>query len=384
MLSNRNNHLIKLMAKKQKGGLDEPQQQPLVQPQQQPLAQPQQSLAQQQPLAQPQPLQQPQPLVEEPSYPNPDYLYNNITSQELTDNIKVYMCLYSIGGTFGSTAREGIEDSTTQKPTYIKYYMQQSSTIMFPTFTFTNQQPLQQQPLRQETAVPLANAPSRAPKVPLQQGGYIDSNDSGDPLDALFIQKCKEFSKTLINQEPVYAGYIPNIAEPGSVYVFIQVPSGQAPSVPLVPCISNELFYIGKVGSIDVDATIKTMFQNNKWLVSAADPFSGYACAKDLLGNFINVPEGTNPEIIDIDSLGQYYIFSFTPLVAREQSSQAKEPQVLSGKFDRYILFPQDYVCIKTIEPDFELEENSIYLDGALVPNKQMFALASPTQFIKF
>ena len=241
--------------------------------------------------------------------------------------------------------------------------------------------------------MPLANAPSRAPKVPLQQGGYIDSNDSGDPLDALFIQKCKEFSKTLVNQEPVYAGYIPNIAEPGSVYVFIQVPlaQAQAPSVPLVqaqaplvPCISNELFYIGKVGSIDVDTTIKTMFQNNKWLVSSADPFSGYACTKDLLGNFINVPEGTNPEIIDIDSLGQYYIFSFTPLVAREQSSQAKEPQVLSGKFDRYILFPQDYVCIKTIEPDFELEKNSIYLDGALVPNKQMFALASPTQFIKF
>lgn len=345
------------MAKKQKGGLDEalPLAQPLQQPQQQSLQQ--QSLQQPQQQPQQQPLAQPQPLVEEPSYPNPDYLYNNITSQELTDNIKVYMCLYSIE----KTAREETFGSTTQKPTYIKYYMQQSTTIMFPTFTFTNQEPSIQQPLQEP--------------VSLQQGGYIDSNNSGDPLDALFIQKCKEFSKTLINQEPVYAGYIPNIAEPGSVYVFIQVPSVQAhsvqaPSVPLVPCISNELFYIGKVGSIDVDVTIKTMFQNNKWLVSAADPFSGYACTKDLLGNFTNIPEGTNPEIIDIDALGQYYIFSFTPLVP--------------GKFDRYIIFPQNYVCIKTIESDFELEENSIYLDGALVPNKQMFALASPTQFIKF
>jgi hypothetical protein len=392
MLSNKNNHLIKLMA--QQGGLipvpvpmpmqqqqplqppldqqplqqpfdQQPLQQPLDQPLQPPLNQPLQPPLNQplqppfdqplqppfdqplqqpfdQPLQQPfdqppfeqQPLQQPpfeqQPIVQQPIVQQPfdqqqplfkdDYLYHNITSQEIHNNIKVYVCTFSI------------------EQTYIKYYMQKQNTIVMPQFMFTYQEPA------------------------LYQGGYQDSAESGDPLDAAFIQKCQEF---IANS--TYVGYIPNISEPGSVYAFMKV---VAPPANLVPCISNELFYLFKVGSIAVDTTIINMFTNNKWLVSASDPFSGYACKLDGT-TLVNIAQGETPDLVDISSVGSYYYFSFLPLNDN------------SAPLDRYVLFPQEYTCVKTLEPEFENDTDSIYLDGALVPGKQLFALTLPTQFAK-
>ena len=274
-------------------------------------------------------LQQPdlqQPDLQQPDlqqqYPNEDYLYHNITSQAVHTNIKVYVCIYSI------------------EQSYIKYFMQNQTNIVLPSFTFTYQE--QQQ----------------------QQGGYMDSTDSGDPLDTAFINKCTEF---IPGSE--YVGYIPNIAEPTSVFVFLKVHSAPAS---LVPCISNELFYISKVGSIPVDATINNMFSNNRWLVSESDPFSGYACKLDTNGNLVNIQQGENPYLLDIESVGSYYYFSFLPL------SDNPEP------LDRYMLFPHDYVCI-TKEPFVEDDDDSdsIYIDGVLVPGKKIFALSLPTQFAK-
>ncbi len=375
MYSNKNNHLIKRMA--QRGGI-EPlmQQQPLTQPepsmQQQPLTQPEPSMQQQpltqqpsmqpepplsqqplmqqqpltqqpsmqqQPLTQPEPSMQPVPLMQQqpepPTYPNPDYLYHNITSQDIHDNIKVYVCLYSI------------------EQSYNKYYMTASSTIQMPTFTFTQGQESLTQGQGQESL------------TQGQQGGYADSGNSGDPLDTMFIQKCTEFVSQLVpGQQPVYAGYIPNIAEAPSVFVFIKILANVSDA--LIPCISNELFYLKKVTTLDVDPTINAMFSNNKWLVSASDPFSGYACTKDANGNLTNIRQGEEPDLVDIETVGSFYYFSFLPLAEMQM--------------DRYVLFPQEYICVKTLS-DTDIDANSIYLDGALVPGKQLFALTMPTQF---
>jgi hypothetical protein len=281
----------------------------------------------QQPLQQPllEPLQQPNMQPDLQPYPNEDYLYYNITSQDVHTNIKVYACIYSI------------------EQSHIKYYMQNQTNIVLPSFTFIYQE--EQQLLQ-------------------QQGGYIDSMDSGDPLDIAFINKCIEF---IPGSE--YVGYIPNIAEPTSVFVFLKVHSAPAS---LVPCISNELYYISKVGNIPVDTTINNMFANNRWLVSESDPFSGYACKLDANGNLVNIQQGDIPDLLDIESVGSYYYFSFVPL------SDNQEP------LDRYMLFPHDYVCItEELLVEEDDDSNSLYIDGLLVPGKKIFALSLPTQFAK-
>ena len=297
-------------------------QQPLQQQFEQPLSQPFGQQSMQQPLSQPfgqQSFEQEQPAI---SYPNEDYLYHNITSQDVHNNIKVYVCAFSI------------------EQAYIKYYMQKQTNIELPHFMFTYQEPA------------------------LYQGGYQDSAESGDPLDAAFIQKCQEF---ITNS--TFVGYIPNISEPGSVFAFLKVVTAPAN---LIPCVSNELFYLSKVGPTAVSPTILNMFSNNKWLVSASDPFSGYACKLDNTGtNLINIAQGETPDLVDIDSVGSYYYFSFLPL------------NDTGAPLDRYVLFPQEYTCVKTLEPEFENESDSIYLDGALISDKQLFALTLPTQFAK-
>ena len=341
------------------------------------------------------------------NYPNADYLYNKITSQNFVNNIKTYVCAFTIN-----------KDIDTH---FVKYIVQhKDSYVTFSSFIFEdNEQPTIQQPnpiINQESnpiinqqSNPIMNQQSNPAmnqqpnpainQIPGQNGGFKDeSTGDENPLDTIFKSKVIEFVKTTIYSgliEPSYIGYIPNISEQDSVFVFVKIDDAHnkhfmtSSSDEYFETTPNELFNLFKVFNFDVEQPVKDLFTNNPWLYmeqTLASPFTGYLCK--LEGTEIkNTGLGEEPGNfnINIDNIGDFFYFSFLPL----DPNNAK-------MYQRYALLPMEYECIldnsnlEYYKQNMSLYQNSnsIYFKGEILSNRkegnQFFAIRSPTQFTQF
>ena len=452
MFSNRNNKLLKMIL--QNGGQPVQQQQPPVQQpveqqqqqqeqqqQQQPVEQQQQQQEQQQqqqpveqqqqPVEQQQqPVEQQQQPVEQQqqpgdtnineNYPNADYLYDKITSQENPDNVKTYICAFTIN-----------KESETH---FVKYFVQRKdSVVSLPFFVFSSNQPVQQeqppvqqqqeqqvqqqqeppvQPVQQEQQQPVQQEQQVQQEQPVQQepvqqqqqqqpvqpmpqfGGFKDDSNEEKDLDTMFKAKTIEFVKTMFH-EPSYIGYIPNVSENGAIFVFVKIENPQQLNAEYIECIPNELVFLKKVFNTDVDQPIKDLFSNNTWLYinqSLSSPFSGYLCKQNEQNQIANVSKNETSAtniydqfLINLDGMGSHYYFSFLPLDTQNAES-----------YQRFALFPKEYDCIldnSNLEYyrqnmiSFE-QSDSIYFKGDVLTDKkegqQFFAMKKPTQFATF
>jgi hypothetical protein len=234
---------------------------------------------------------------------------------------------------------------------------------------------------------------------PLQDGGFIDDAKDTVPLDTIFQSNVIDFVKTFYQTEiptPHYAGYIPNISEPGSIYVFVKIDNSSVLKPEYIESIPNELFHIFKVFNMEVDQVIKNVFINNKWLLYIApnisSPFSGYICKFNEQNQLVNVKKSetstiniADQSLINIDSIGEFYYFSFVPLDQSDIES-----------YQRFAFFPMNYACIlddsqmadyKTNTISYQ-DVDSLYFKGELISDKKeghlFFAIKTPSQFTNY
>jgi hypothetical protein len=151
-------------------------------------------------------------------------------------------------------------------------------------------------------------------------------------------------------------------------------------------CILNELFHIFKVYDTDVDESVKTLFENNQWLLNKHDPYSGYLCKLNEEKQLVNTTDDEEASLINIDSLGDSFYFSFLPLDKQENARSYK----------RYAIFPNEYVCIMNERQKAEYvsdkqsyaDDKSIYFKGEILTNKQegheFFCVKTPSQFLEY
>ena len=284
-----------------------------------------------------------QSSTSEMQYPDQKYLYKNISSQKHLNTIKAYVCAFN-------------------KVNFVKYIVDTKSA--FPSFTFS-------------TTI-------------TQKGGFLDDDSSSDDLDTLFQKNVTDFVKTFYENQtgseslnqPEYIGYLLHPNEPDCIFVFVKTPD-----VSLKPeyttCILNELFHTFKVYDTDVDESVKTLFENNQWLLNKDEPYSGYLCKLNEDKQLVN----TNDEasLMNVDSIGDLFYFSFLPL--------DKENARLNK---RYAIFPNDYVCVLDERQKAEYlsdkqsysDDKSIYFKGEILTNKQegheFFCVKTPSQFLEY
>ena len=182
-----------------------------------------------------------------------------------------------------------------------------------------------------------------------------------------------------IAEKPEYIGFVKG--KESSIYVFVKIPSEHNLKPEYNNSILNELFHTFKVFDKDVDDSIRTLFENNTWLLDDKEPYSGYLCKYTEDGQLANVKEEDGDEIgelINIDSIGDYYYFSFLPI----DMENAKE-------YKRFAIFPNEYVCIHNETQMAEYKENksayahdkSIYFKDT--EGREFFAVKTPSQFVK-
>ena len=180
-----------------------------------------------------------------------------------------------------------------------------------------------------------------------------------------------------------YIGYL-NINT--SIYAFVKTTSSTSLNDAFTETILNELFHTFKVFDDDVDESVRTLFENNAWLLSKNEPFSGYLCDLDNEDKVIkNVKKTEQAELINVESIGDFYYFSFLPLDKEN-----------ARMYQRYAFFPGEYVCIldesqleeyKKDKMSFA-EDKSIYFKGDLLAEKkeghEFFAIRTPSQFTQY
>ena len=374
------------------------------------------------------------------SYPNEDYLYDKITSQETQNNIKIYICAFTINKELDTH--------------FVKYIVQQKdSVVTLPFFEFTSgqnapmtdqqpmfgqneippqpqmdqqpmfgqppmdqppmgqppmgqppmgqppmdQPPMGQPPMDQQPPMgqpPMDQLPMGQPPMDQQPmlgqkpmfGGFKDNSNEEKDLDKMFKTKVSEFVKSIYQNasEPSYMGYIPNVSETGSVFVFVKIETFGQLNPEYIESIPNEIVFLSKVYNFDIDQPLKDLFANNTWLYmkqSLASPFSGYICKQ----NFVNVAKEDTENVYDQflinhEGMGNYYYFSFLPVDAQN-----------AGTYQRFALFPVEYDCIlddnnleyyKQNISSFE-QSDSVYFKDGVLGNTPFFALKTPTQFAK-
>jgi hypothetical protein len=387
-------------------------------------------------IGQPQMVSQPpinQLSIEHENYPNADYLYNKFTSQNFVNNIKTYVCAFTINKdidthfvkyivqhkdsyvTFPSFTFEPNEPIMTQQPNEPIMTQQPNEPIMTqqpnepimtqqPNEPLMTQQPnepiMTQQPnepiMTQQPNEPLMTQQPNEPimtqqpnepimtqqQVPGQIGGFQDDS-SGDenPLDTNFKSKVIEFVKTNIYGgllEPSYVGYIPNISEQDAVFVFVKIDDAHnkhfmgLQTTEFFESIPNELFHLSKVFNFDVEQPVKDLFTNNKWLYMEqplASPFSGYLCK--LEGTEIkNAGIGEEPGNFNINIDNIGDFFYFSFLPLDPNNAKS---------YQRYALLPMEYECIldnsnlEYYKQNMMLYQNSnsIYFKGEILSNQK-------------
>jgi hypothetical protein len=217
-------------------------------------------------------------------------------------------------------------------------------------------------------------------------GGFKDNSNEEKDLDKMFKTKVTEFVKSIYQNasSPSYIGYIPNVSETGSVFVFVKIESFGQLNPEYIESIPNEIVFLSKVYNFDIDQPLKDLFANNTWLYmnqTLASPFSGYICKQ----NFVNVAKEETENVYDQflinhEGMGNYYYFSFLPVDAQN-----------AGTYQRFALFPVEYDCIldnnnleyyKQNISSFE-QSDSVYFKDGVLGNTPFFALKTPTQFAK-
>jgi hypothetical protein len=173
-----------------------------------------------------------------------------------------------------------------------------------------------------------------------------------------------------------YIGYIMVNGEP---YVFASISPGKL-GQQFREALLNELFYLFKVDNLDVDKTVKDVFDNNRWLLNESEPYSGYMCKMDQAGQLVNIKEDEEEDMTNIETIGDFYYFSFQPL----------DTETLYKKF---AIFPNEYVCIldesqmaqyKTNKMSYA-EEKTIYFKGEALETKrngiEFMCVRTPSNF---
>ena len=181
-----------------------------------------------------------------------------------------------------------------------------------------------------------------------------------------------------------YIGYIMFNDEP---FVFINIGSSKPLKTNYQEALLNDLFYTFKVFDADVDMTIRDLFDNNRWLLNEYQPYSGYMCALNEANQLVNVKiDEDNADLINVESIGDYYYFSFLPIV--EES--------IARQYKRFAIFPNEYVCILDDTQMEEYKENkisyaedkSIYLKGETLRDKktkhEFMCVKTPSQFTQY
>ena len=181
-----------------------------------------------------------------------------------------------------------------------------------------------------------------------------------------------------------YIGYIMFNGEP---FVFINIGSTKPLNTNYKEALLNDLFYTFKVFDADVDQTIRDLFDNNRWLLNEYQPYSGYMCALNEANQLVNVKiDEDNADLINVESIGDYYYFSFLPIV--EES--------IARQYKRFAIFPKEYVCILDDTQMEEYKENkisyaedkSIYLKGETLRDKktkhEFMCVKTPSQFTQY
>ena len=181
-----------------------------------------------------------------------------------------------------------------------------------------------------------------------------------------------------------YIGYIMFNDEP---FVFINIGSTKPLNTNYKEALLNDLFYTFKVFDADVDQTIRDLFDHNRWLLNEDQPYSGYMCTLNEANQLVNVKiDEDNADLINVDSIGDYYYFSFLPIVEESIATQYK----------RFAFFPNEYVCILDDTQMEEYKENklsyaedkSIYFKGETLRDKktthEFMCVKTPSQFTQY
>ena len=169
----------------------------------------------------------------------------------------------------------------------------------------------------------------------------------------------------------------------GEPYVFVSV-SGGKPAQQFREAVLNELFYIFKADNLDVDQTVKDLFDNNRWLLNESEPYTGYMCKMDEAGQLVNIREDDeSEEMTNVESIGDFYYFSFQPLDSE-------------NSYKKFVIFPNEYVCILD-ESQMEeykankmlyAEEKTIYFKGEALETKrngiEFMCIRTPSNFAQF
>ena len=374
---------------------------------------------------------------ENQNYPNDDYLYNKITSLPIKENLKIYICAFTINKNLETPFVKYIvqhNNSNVTLPFFI-FESQNNSDLRLgePQSSFDQQQP-QQQPLFDQQQLPQQQPlfdqqqpqqqpilpqqlPQQQPILPQQQplfdqqqqpilpqqqpvlpqlqqqkpnfypginGGYLDDSTIEDNLDVQFKTQIINFVKTMYNNslEPTYIGFIPNISEQNSIFAFVKIDDihnnyfSKIENSEYIESTVNELFFLFKVFNLDVDQLIKDLFTNNQWLYvqeSLASPFTGYLCK--LEGSEIKnvIKNEGDPSTFLINIDNIGDFFYFSFLPIDLQNASL---------YKRYTLFPMEYECIlDNNDLDYYKQNqisyqniNSIYFkDNILLSNKNHF-----------
>ena len=193
----------------------------------------------------------------------------------------------------------------------------------------------------------------------------------------------KQPSQEILDKEIlVPATYIGYIMVNGEPYVFVNVSGGKL-AQQFREAVLNELFYIFKVDNLDVDKSVKDLFDNNRWLLNESEPYSGYMCKMDEAGQLVNIKEDDEEDMTNIESIGDFYYFSFQPI----------DTETTHKKF---VIFPNEYVCIlddsqmtqyKANKMAFA-EEKTIYFKGEALETKrngiEFMCVRTPSNFAQF
>lgn len=248
-------------------------------------------------------------------------------------------------------------------------------------------------PLEKEPSSPLENEMLRAQEIASEKKEEEEQEvDQQQEQERPFEQQQEDnfsqpddllLSSDEAGDSPKYIGYIMVNEEP---FVFVNIGSTKPLSPNYQEAVLNELFHTFKVFDSNIDQTIRDLFNNNRWLLNDEQPYSGYMCALNEANQLVNIKvDEENADLINVDSIGDFYYFSFSPL-DKENATQYK----------RFAIFPNEYVCIldDTQMEEYKgnkvayAEDKSIYLKGETLtdkkPENEFMCVKTPSQFAQY
>jgi hypothetical protein len=332
-------------------------------------------------------------------FPDKNYLYKNITSNKNIN--KANICAFYIQDTkflkfiietqdavavfpsfvFEATQRGGFLDDERSTSDLDKQF-QQDVISLSKSFFKTEQDGGEPKP---NVSMTLENdeesKSSQEQENALLQEDNVSSKIDDEEEEA---RQEEEKEEEIVYDNLEYIGYIMFNDEP---FVFINIGSTKPLKTNYQEALLNDLFYTFKVFDADVDMTIRDLFDNNRWLLNEDQPYSGYMCALNEANQLVNVKiDEDNADLINVESIGDYYYFSFSPIV--EES--------IARQYKRFAIFPNEYVCILDDTQMEEYKENkisyaedkSIYLKGETLRDKktkhEFMCVKTPSQFTQY